>query len=110
MSSVLDVTDDSFERDVLKSSLPALVHFRARWCGPSRNVASVLDEIAKEYAGRVRIYYLDFDENPIIPREYDIRSIPAVVLFKNGVDVETIVGSAPKSNYVNSLTKHLEPH
>lgn len=73
-------------------------------------MASVLDEIAKEYAGRVRIYNLDFDENPIISREYDIRSIPAVVLFKNGVDVETIVGSAPKSNYVNSLTKHLEPH
>lgn len=109
MSSILDVTDDSFEQDVLKSSLPALVLFWAPWSGPSRDMASVLNEIDKEYPGRVRIYKLNFDENPIIPRVYDILGVPASVLFVKGEKAWVFLGSGSrlKSAIVKSLNQYL---
>jgi thioredoxin 1 len=107
MSSATAVTDASFEQDVLKSSLPVLVDFWAPWCGPCRMVASVVDEIAKEYTGQLKVYKLNTDENPNIASQYGIRSIPTLMLFKGGVKVDTVVGAVPKTTLVASLTKHI---
>ena len=107
MSSAIAVTDASFEQDVLKSSLPVLVDFWAPWCGPCRMVASVVDEIAKEYSGQLKVYKLNTDENPNIASQYGIRSIPTLMLFKGGVKVDTVVGAVPKTTLVASLTKHI---
>ncbi|MFN7898273.1 MAG: thioredoxin [Synechococcaceae cyanobacterium] len=107
MSSATAVTDASFEQDVLKSSMPVLVDFWAPWCGPCRMVASVVDEIAKEYSGQLKVYKLNTDENPNIASQYGIRSIPTLMLFKGGVKVDTVVGAVPKTTLIASLTKHI---
>ena len=107
MSSATAVTDASFDQEVLKSSLPVLVDFWAPWCGPCRMVATVVDEIAKEYAGQLKVYKLNTDENPNIASQYGIRSIPTLMLFKGGVQVDTVVGAVPKTTLVSTLKKHI---
>ena len=90
------VTDDSFRRDVLESSTPVLVDFWAEWCGPCRMVAPILDDIAKEYEGRLTVAKVNIDENPATPNEYAVRGIPTMMLFKDGKLVDTKVGALPK--------------
>ncbi|BAU50379.1 thioredoxin [Sulfurifustis variabilis] len=94
---IVTVTDDSFEEEVLKSSGPVLVDYWAEWCGPCKMIAPVLEEIARDYAGRVKIAKLNIDENPSTPPKYGIRGIPTLMLFKNGAVEATKVGAVSKS-------------
>jgi len=107
MSSAADVTDASFENDVLKSPVPVLVDFWAPWCGPCRMVSGTVDEIAKEFAGQIKVYKLNTDENPNVASQYGIRSIPTLMLFKNGVKVDTVVGAVPKPTLTSTISKHI---
>ena len=94
---IVSVTDDSFESEVLKSAGPVLVDYWAEWCGPCKMIAPVLEEIAKEYQGRVKVAKLNIDENPATPPKYGIRGIPTLMLFKNGNVEATKVGAVSKS-------------
>jgi thioredoxin 1 len=91
------VTDDSFKQDVLAASGPVLVDFWAEWCGPCRMVGPILDDIAKEYEGKLTIAKVNIDENPMTPNEYAVRGIPTMLLFKDGKLLDTKVGALPKT-------------
>jgi len=94
---IVHVTDDSFEQEVLKSAGPVLVDYWAEWCGPCKMIAPVLEEISKEYTGKLKIAKLNIDENPATPPKYGIRGIPTLMLFKNGHVEATKVGAVSKS-------------
>jgi thioredoxin 1 len=106
MSSAKPVTDDSFEEEVIKSSLPVLVDFWAPWCGPCRMVAPIVDEIAQEYEGKLKVLKINTDENPNIASQYGIRSIPTLMIFKGGEKVDTVVGAVPKNTLSATISKH----
>ena len=97
MSEVKYVSDSSFENDVLKSDTPVLVDYWAEWCGPCRRIAPILDEVSKEYGGKVAVAKLNVDENQATPAKYNIRGIPTLMLFKGGNPVATKVGSLSKA-------------
>ena len=99
-------TDQSFEADVLKSSTPGLVDFWAEWCGPCRALGPKLEEIAGEMKDKVKIVKLNIDENPGTPAKYGVRGIPTLIVFKDGKEVDQIVGNHPKENIVALLQKH----
>ena len=94
---ILQLTDDSFEDDVIKSSSPVLVDYWAEWCGPCKMIAPILEEIASEYDGRVTVAKLNIDDNPQTPPKYGIRGIPTLMLFKDGNVEATKVGALSKS-------------
>ena len=94
---IVHVTDDSFESEVLQSAAPVLVDYWAEWCGPCKMIAPVLDEIADEYAGRLKLAKLNIDDNPNTPPRYGIRGIPTLMLFKDGEVEATKVGAVSKS-------------
>ena len=103
---VLTVTDESFEEDVLKSSLPVLVDFWAVWCLPCKMIAPVVDEIAAEYKDKLKVCKVNVDESPKVPVQYGIRGIPTLLFFKGGEVKETIVGALPKEKIVAAIGKH----
>jgi thioredoxin 2 len=106
--SPVDITDGSFEKEVLSFPAPVLVDCWAPWCGPCRMVAPILDELASDYAGRLKIAKLNVDENPETASRYDTRSIPTMLIFKGGKLVERIVGALPKERieqYILSVIK-----
>ncbi|MDJ0726835.1 MAG: thioredoxin [Prochloraceae cyanobacterium] len=107
MSSTAPVTDASFKEDVLDSEIPVLVDFWAPWCGPCRMVGPVVDEIAEQYAGQVKVVKLNTDENPNVASQYGIRSIPTLMIFKGGQRVDMVVGAVPKTTLANTLEKYL---
>ncbi|MDA8329588.1 MAG: thioredoxin TrxA [Betaproteobacteria bacterium] len=91
------VSDDTFEQEVLQSPLPVLVDYWADWCGPCKMIAPILDEVSKEYAGRIKIAKLNIDDNPATPPKFGIRGIPTLMIFKNGSVEATKVGALSKS-------------
>jgi thioredoxin 1 len=95
--AITRVTDASFEADVLKSPVTVLVDYWAQWCGPCKMISPIVDEFAATYAGRLTVAKMDVDENPKIPSQYHVRSIPTLMLFKNGQPVATQVGAVSKS-------------
>ncbi len=107
MSKAMTVTDDSFEQEVLKSNTPVLVDFWAEWCGPCKMIAPILDEIALEFDGRVKVAKVDVDANNKTAGRYNIMSIPSLLFFKNGQLVDQIVGAMPKSQLASRLEKAL---
>ncbi|HCF26226.1 MAG TPA: thioredoxin [Cyanobacteria bacterium UBA11049] len=107
MSSVAQVTDSTFEQEVLNSELPVLIDFWAPWCGPCKMVAPVVEEVATQYDGQVKVFKLDTDQNPQVAKQYSIRSIPTLMIFKGGQLVDTIVGAVPKTTLSTALEKYL---
>lgn len=107
MSEVTEVKEADFKEVVLDSDVPVLVDFWAPWCGPCRMVAPVVEEIAQQYEGKVKVVKLNTDENPQIASQYGIRSIPTLMIFKDGEKQETVVGAVPKTTLSNALEKHL---
>lgn len=107
MSEVTEVKEADFKEVVLDSELPVLVDFWAPWCGPCRMVAPVVEEIAQQYEGKVKVVKLNTDDNPQIASQYGIRSIPTLMVFKDGQKVEMVVGAVPKTTLSNTLEKHL---
>jgi thioredoxin 1 len=104
---IKNVTDTSFEADVLQSAIPVLVDFWAAWCGPCRAIAPVLDDLAQQYQGKVQIVKINVDENRDIPAQYGIRGIPTLMVFNAGSLVETQVGALTKPQLVALIDKHI---
>lgn len=105
--NLLTVDDSNFEDSVLKSSEPVLVDFWAPWCGPCLAIAPVLEELANEYQGKIKIAKLNVDENPNTPATYGVRSIPYLVLLKDGKVVDSIVGAVPRAKLTQMLDKSI---
>ncbi|GAA2869148.1 thioredoxin [Pseudonocardia halophobica] len=106
-NNTVDVTDATFEQDVLKSGKTVLVDFWATWCGPCKMVAPVLDEIAGEHKDNLTVAKLDIDANGKTAQQYQVMSIPTMILFKDGQPVKTIVGAKPKAALLNDLSDYL---
>lgn len=103
MGNPITITDDSFQAEVVESSLPVLVDFWAVWCGPCRMVAPIVDELAVEYEGRVKVGKVDVDSEQKIAADYGIRSIPTLLIFKDGELADQVVGAVPKKQLVEKL-------
>lgn len=104
---VVQLTDDSFDQEVLKSSTPVLVDFWASWCAPCKAISPVVDSLAEDYDGKVKIGKLNVDENPATPGQYGVRGIPTLILFKEGKVVDQVVGAVPKNQLEGLLKKAL---
>ncbi len=101
------LTDGEFKQEVLESDRPVLVDFWADWCGPCKMIAPLVDELAGEYDGKLKVVKMDVDANPSTAMQYGIRSIPTLLVFKNGKVVEQIIGAVPKQRLVDKITLHL---
>ncbi|NPB09871.1 MAG: thioredoxin [Thermodesulfobacteria bacterium] len=104
---VVHVTDQNFEKEVLQSDIPVLVDFWAAWCGPCRAIAPIIEELAEEYAGKLKVCKMNVDENPITPGKFGIRAIPTLIFFKNGQPVDMITGAVAKSTIENVIQRLL---
>lgn len=107
MSAALEVNEANFKQEVLDSAVPVLVDFWAPWCGPCRMVGPVVDEIAADYAGKLKVVKINTDEAPGVAGSYNIMSIPTLMIFKGGERVDQIIGAQPKQAIVGKLTPHM---
>lgn len=105
-ANIINTTDANFDHDVLESDLPVLLDAWASWCAPCRSLAPTIDKLASEYAGRVKVVKLDVQSNPATANSYNVRSIPALFLFKNGQVIDQMLGAVPKQKIENMLSKH----
>ena len=105
--STVKVTDESFDKDVLQSGTPVLVDFWAEWCGPCKQIAPALDQISEELAGAVTIAKVNIEESPTTPSRYGVRSIPTLLLFKNGQVAATKIGAEPKQKLVSWINSNV---
>jgi thioredoxin 1 len=108
MGNAVAVTGANFETEVLQSKVPVLVDFWAVWCGPCRAVAPAVEEIAKEYQGRLKVAKVDVDENMEVSARYGVQSIPTLMLFKNGDAVERLIGAYPKPMILAKIQRHID--
>ena len=106
-AGLLEITDENFDRDVLKSSEPVLVDFWAAWCGPCKAIAPIVEEVANQYSGKLKVAKMDVDKNVSTPQRYGVRGIPTLLLFKDGKVAEQIVGYVPKETIEKAITKVL---
>lgn len=107
MSKALEVIDSTFEQEVKNSDRPVLVDFWAPWCGPCRKISPIIDEIADEFDGKVKVVKVNTDENLKITQEFSISGIPSILIFKNGQAVERLVGLMQKAQLISNLEKHI---
>jgi thioredoxin 1 len=107
MGDILEVSDDNFESEIVNSGIPSMVDFWAEWCGPCKKVGPVVEELAAEYQGKIKIAKMDVDSNRQTPAKFGIRNIPTLILFKGGEVVNTIVGAQSKSSIEEELKKLL---
>lgn len=107
MADLLHVSDANFEEEIVQSDTPAMVDFWAEWCGPCKMVGPSVEALAKEYAGKIKIAKMDVDQNRETPAKFGIRSIPTLILFKDGKVAQTIVGALPKGDIEEALKKLL---
>jgi thioredoxin 1 len=107
MGDILEVSDDTFESEIINSGIPSMVDFWAEWCGPCKKVGPVVEELAAEYEGKIKIAKMDVDNNRQTPAKFGIRNIPTLILFKGGEVVNTIVGAQSKSSIEEELKKLL---
>jgi thioredoxin 1 len=107
MSDLLQVTDETFDAEIVNSTIPALVDFWAEWCGPCRMIAPSVEELAKAYEGKIKVAKMDVDKNRQTPARFGIRNIPTLILFKGGKVASTIIGAQPKSFIEGELKKLL---
>lgn len=105
--NIKDVTDDSFEAEIIKSDTPTLVDFWATWCAPCRAIAPVIEELADAHVGKIKVVKVNVDDNPATPGKYGVRGIPTLILFKDGEIVDQLVGSVPKSQIEELINKAL---
>jgi thioredoxin 1 len=106
-ANVVEVTDSNFESEILKSSVPVLVDFWAAWCAPCRAIAPHVEALATEYAGKIRVGKCDIDSNPQVPSQFEIRSIPTLLMFKGGQVVGQVVGAVPRAKVEEMIKKAL---
>ena len=107
MADMVQVTDDNFDAEIVNSDLPVMVDFWAEWCGPCRMVAPVIEELANEYEGKIKVAKMDVDKNRQTPAKFGIRNIPTLILFKGGEVAHTIIGAQSKSSIEAELKKLL---
>ncbi len=107
MAKITQVGDDNFEAEVIRSELPVLIDFWAPWCGPCKSIAPVIEELAGEYEGRLKVTKLNVDDNPVTPSRYGVRGIPNLIILKGGVVKEQIVGAVPKLRLVQAIENAL---
>lgn len=105
--NVKEVSDSSFDGDILKSSVPVLVDFWAPWCGPCRSVAPIVDDLANQYAGKLKVAKINVDESTEVAMRYQITSIPTFILFKNGQVADRALGALPRSEFVKLIDRNL---
>ena len=107
MAELVDVSDQNFEEEILKSDKPVIIDFWAEWCAPCRQIAPILEDLANEYGDRVKIVRMDIDANPKTPGDYGIRAIPTILSFKDGKVVEQLQGARPKADFEAAIKKVL---
>lgn len=107
MANIAQVSDSNFDAEVIRSDLPVLVDFWAPWCGPCKSIAPLIEDLAIEYDGKLKVAKLNVDDNPVIASRYGIRGIPNLIIFKRGAVKDQIIGAVPKGRLVDAVKKAL---
>ncbi|HEV8343331.1 MAG TPA: thioredoxin [Candidatus Binatia bacterium] len=107
MAQITEVGDSNFETEVIRSDLPVLVDFWAPWCGPCKTIAPVVEELAREYQGRLKVAKLNVDDNPVTPTRFGVRGIPNLIILRGGAVKEQIIGAVPKNRLVDAVERVL---